>query len=166
MFTVTLKHTQVKKLAALTTRSSCLRCVSAAEQNSSPILATQNPGSISQEAIYHGILTMTSLRHQTFEKLLWKPSEDASQKSSLNQMWLPICQGHQTPLQHSSAWMGGDWDALLSDQETIVDILVFNFIPKRSHHSLTLPRWQFSDSATVTLTSGNGTTAIKVESLA
>ena len=50
-------------------------------QNSTPKLAGQNPESISQEAIYHGILART-LRYQVVEKLLWKPSEDASQMSS------------------------------------------------------------------------------------
>ena len=33
-------------------------------------------------------------RYQAFEKLLWKPSEDASQTLSCH---LPIHQGHQTP---------------------------------------------------------------------
>ena len=40
-------------------------------------------GSISQESIYHLILDEISLRYQTFDQLLGKLSEDASQKSSL-----------------------------------------------------------------------------------
>ena len=52
--------------------------------------------SISQEVIYHGTLARTSSRYQVFEKLLWKLSEDASQRSSLNQMSLLKQQGHQT----------------------------------------------------------------------
>ena len=87
MSKVTLKHTPVRKREPLTTRSSSLRRVSAAEhhtQNSTPKLAGQTSESISQEAIYHGTLARSSSRYQVFEKLLWKPSEDASQ-------------GHQTP---------------------------------------------------------------------
>ena len=74
----------VKTLAPLTTRSSSLRCVSAAEHyvaaqySRTGRTILQN---ISQEAIYHGILARTS-RCKAFEKLLWKQSEDASQKSS------------------------------------------------------------------------------------
>ena len=58
-----------------------------------------NPESISRGAIRLGILATTS-RYQVFENRLLKPSEDASQKSSWNQMPLPIYQDHQTP----SAW--------------------------------------------------------------
>ena len=43
------------------------------------------------------------------------------------------------------------------DLETIVLVLLeFNFIPQRSHHSLTMPRSRIKDSATVTLTPGDG----------
>ena len=82
----------VKKLAPLTTRSS-QRSVSAAEchtaeQYSKPGKA--KPPNISQEAVYHGILARTSSRYQAVENLLWNQSEDASQKSSWNQMSLPI----------------------------------------------------------------------------
>ena len=50
--------------------------------------------------------------------------------------------------------------------ETIIVLvlLAFNFIPQRSRHSLTFKRSRLRDSATVTLTPGDGTTAIKVES--
>ena len=63
---------------------------------------------------------------------------------------------------------GEDWGCIVRDLETIVVLvlLTFNFIPQRSHHSLTLPRSQIRDSATATLTPGDGTTAIKVESSA
>ena len=44
--------------------------------------------------------------------------------------------------------------------------LEFNLIQERSHPSRTLPRSRFRDSATVTLTFGDGTTAINVESSA
>ena len=63
---------------------------------------------------------------------------------------------------------GGDWGCIVRYLKTIVVLvlLAFNFIPQRSHHSLTLPRSRIRDSATVTLTPGDGTTAIKVESSA
>ena len=44
----------------------------------------------------------------------------------------------------------------------VLVLLEFNFIPQRSHHLLTLPRSRIRDSGTVTLTHGDGTTAIKV----
>ena len=43
-------------------------------------------------------------------------------------------------------------------------LVALNFILERSHHSLTLPTSRFRDSATVTLTTWDGTTVIKVES--
>ena len=45
------------------------------------------------------------------------------------------------------------------DYQVLV-FLAFNFLLQRSQLSLTLPRSRFDDSATVTLTHGNGTTAI------
>ena len=61
---------------------------------------------------------------------------------------------------------GGEWGWIMHDLETIkvLVLLAFNFIPQRSHHSLTLPRSRIKDSATVTLTPRFGTTAIEVES--
>ena len=79
--------------APLTARSSSLRCewlLSTTLKNSSPKWTGQNPKSISQEAIYHETLDRTSSRYQVFEKLFWKLSEDASQRSSFNWMSLPI----------------------------------------------------------------------------
>ena len=63
---------------------------------------------------------------------------------------------------------GGDWGCIVHDMETIIVLvfLAFNFIPKRSQHSLTLLRSRIRDSATVTLTPGDGTVTIKVESSA
>ena len=63
---------------------------------------------------------------------------------------------------------GGYWGSIVSDLETtiVLVLLAFNFIPQRSHHSLTLPRSRIRDSATVTQTPGDGTIAIKVESSA
>ena len=55
-----------------------------------PKLAGQTPEIVSHAAINHGIFARTSSRYQIFEQLLWEPSEDASQKSSWNQMSLRI----------------------------------------------------------------------------
>ena len=62
----------------------------------------------------------------------------------------------------------GDWECILRDLETIVVLvlLAFNLISQRLHHSLTLLRSRFNDSATATLPSGDSTTATKVESSA
>ena len=48
----------------------------------------------------------------------------------------------------------GDWGCIVRCLETIVNLVLneFNFIPKRLHHSPTLKRSRFTDSATVTLT--------------
>ena len=49
---------------------------------------------------------------------------------------------------------GGDWGCIVLNLETIIVLvlLAFNFIPQRSHHSLTLPRSRIRDSATAALT--------------
>ena len=71
---------QVKKLAPLTTRSSslikvCIGCT--AEQYSKT--GRTKPSKHLPRTIYQAILAKISSRYQAFEKLLWKPSEDASQ---------------------------------------------------------------------------------------
>ena len=45
---------------------------------------------------------------------------------------------------------GGDWGCIVRDLETIIVLvfLAFNFIPERSHHSLTLPRSRIRNSDT------------------
>ena len=61
------------------------RWVSAVEHHTAhctPNMQEKILESISLGAIYHEILVKTSSRSQVFEKLLWKPSEDASQKLS------------------------------------------------------------------------------------
>ena len=64
--------------------------------------------------------------------------------------------------------IGGEWECIVHALETIIVLvlLAFNFIPQMSHHSLTLPRSRFRDSATVTLMPGDDTSAVKVESSA
>ena len=140
----------VRNLAPLTARSSSLRCVSAADsepstrlQNNTPKLAGQNPESISQEALYHETLARTFSRYQVFAKLLWKLSEDASQRSSLSQMSLKkITRSSDSFSTVPPIVSGGDWGYIVRDLETIIVLvlLAFNFIHQRSHHSLTLPR--------------------------
>ena len=58
----------------------------------------------------------------------------------------------------------GDWGCIVRDLETIIVLvlLAFNFIPQKSHHSLTFMRSRHRDSATATLMPRDGTTAIKV----
>ena len=119
---------------------SCLyRLPSTTLQNSTPKLAGRNPENISHGALQLEILARTS-RCQAFEKLLWKPSEDASQKSSWNQMSLPIYQGHQTPsAQFLQSLIGSDCGCIVRDLETIIVLvlLAFNFISRKSQHLLT-----------------------------
>ena len=62
----------------------------------------------------------------------------------------------------------GGWGCIVRNLETIIVLVLFafNFIPQRSHQAFTLTRSRFRDSATVTRTPWDGTTAIKVESSA
>ena len=63
---------------------------------------------------------------------------------------------------------GDNYGCIVRDLETIIVLvlLTFNFVPQRSHHSLTLPRSWIRDSTAVTLTPEDGTAAMKVESSA
>ena len=99
----------VRNRAPLTARSSSLSTLK---------LAGQNPESISQEAIYHGTPARTSSRYQVFEKLLWKPSEDASQRSSLNQMSLTKKTDSFSTVK--PIVNGGDWGCTVRDLETVL----------------------------------------------
>ena len=128
-------------------------------QNNTPKREGQNPESISLEAIYNGTLARISSRYQVFEKLLLETESNVTPnttRSSDSCSTVP-------PIVN-----GGDWRYIVCDLETITALvlLVFNLIPQRSHHSLTLLRSRIRNSATVTLTHGDGTTAIKVESSA
>ena len=84
----------------------------------------------------------TSSPYQVFEKLLWKPSEDVSQRSSGIK-----CHSHPNITRSSDSFStvlliinGSDWGCIVRDLATIIVLLLltFNFIPQRSHHSLTL----------------------------
>ena len=63
---------------------------------------------------------------------------------------------------------GGDWGCIVHDLETIIVLVLlsFYFITQSSHHSITSLWSWFSDSATVTLMSGDITTDNKMESSA
>ena len=130
-------------------------------QNSTPKWSGRNPGGIFQEALCHRILVRTSSSYQVFDKLLWKPREDASQKSSRNQ----LSRSSDAFSTISTIFNGGDWGCNVRVLETIIVLilLIFNFISQRSHHSLTLPRSRFRDSATLTQGPVDGRTAIKVD---
>ena len=61
---------------------------------------------------------------------------------------------------------GGDLGSIVRDLETIIAwCYSHSHLFHKGYHSLTLPRSRIKDSATVTLTPGDGTTAIKVESM-
>ena len=74
------------------------------------------------------------------KKLLWKLSEDVSQQSPWNQMSFTIYQGYQTSFSTVAQVVNeGDWRCTVRDLETMIALvfLTSNFIPKRSHNSLT-----------------------------
>ena len=59
---------------------------------------------------------------------------------------------------------GDDWGCIVRDLETIIVLvlLAFNIIPQRLHHTFTLTRSRFRDSATVTRAPGDGTTKVYI----
>ena len=85
---------RVKKLASLTTWSISLLFFLSTAEHQTAELYYKKGRIISPGEIYHGTLAWTSSRRQVYEKLSWKPNGDAFQKSSWNQMSLPIYQGH------------------------------------------------------------------------
>ena len=88
-------------------------------QNSTPKLSVKKTHSISKEKIFYGIHVRKSLKHQAFEKLFWKPCEDASQKTHGAQMSLPIYQGNQAPW--APLYLNvDDWGCIVRELETIV----------------------------------------------
>ena len=152
----------VRNRAPLTARFSSLRCVSAADHKTAEQYSKNCQESISQETLYHETLARTSSRYleterRYFSKVIFESNvtPKITRSSDTYSTVPPIVNG-------------GDWGCIVRDLETItvLVLLAFNFIPQRSHHSLTLPRSRIRDSATATLTPGVGTTAIKVESSA
>ena len=95
----------VTKLPRLTTLSCSLRCLLA--EHCSTVRTTKrtrhNPESISQEAIYHGILARTFSRYQIFENTL-----KIEQRCFSKVIWIRLLQRSAVPLLVN----GGDLDAL------------------------------------------------------
>ena len=131
---------------ALTPRSSGLRCVSAAEHQT----AEQ----------YYKTGRTKPRKHLPRCDLLWKTRQDFLKIPSLCEAALEterrcfskvIIESNVTPkITRSPDYFsiippivnGGDWGCIVRDLETIIVLVLitFNFIPQRSHHSLTLPR--------------------------
>ena len=132
---------------------------------STPVRTGNKPERISQEAIYRGLFARTSSRYHVFQKLLWKPSEDASQRIFLRIERRCFLESNVTPnIKRSSDSFStvppivnmGEWGCIVHDLETIVVLvlLAYNFIPQRSHHSLMRLTSRIRDAAIVTLTPG------------
>ena len=83
-------------------------------------------------------------------------------------MSLPIYQDLQSPSAQFPIVNVGDRGCIEHDLETIIVFVLpaFNFIPPKVTPLVTLTSSQLRDSATITLTPGNDTTAIKVKSSA
>ena len=89
----TLKHTPVKTRAPRSTRPSGLRCVLAAGQHTAEQYSKtgrRKPRKHLPSSSLSWNTRQDFLKNPVFEKLLWKPSEDASQRSFFNKMSLPI----------------------------------------------------------------------------
>ena len=161
-----------KKQAQQTAWSSTLRCVSAAKHHT----AEQYSKTVRTKRRKH--LSCSDISWNTRQDLLKIPSvwEDALE-TKRRCFSMVILESNFTPnITLSSDFFstvqpivnGCDWRCIVLDLETIMVLVLFafTFIPQRSHHSLTLPRSMIMDSAAITLTTGDGTTAIKVESSA
>ena len=144
MSKATFKHTPVRNRAPLTTRFCSLRCVyrqpSTTLQNSTPKRARQRPESSSQEAMYHGILARTSSRYQVLRKTALETERRCFSKVILeSNVTLNITRSSNSLSTVPPIVNGGDWRCIVRDLKTIIvtDLLAFNFIPQRSHHSIT-----------------------------
>ena len=146
----------VRNKSPLTARSSSLRCVLAAEQYT----AEQ----------YSKTGRTKPRKHLPRNDLLWNTRQDFLKIPSLWEAALEtericfskvILESNVTPniTRSSDAFSTvprivnvGYWGCIVSDLETIIILvlLALNFITQRSHHSLTLPRSRFRDSATAT----------------
>ena len=121
-----LNTPSVRNRSPLTARSNSLRCVTAAEHQTAE-QHSKTGRTKPRKHLIRSYLSWNTSHDQIFEKLFWKLSKDT----------VPQIVN------------GGDWGCIVSDLETIVVLvsLEFNFIPQRSHHSLTLQRSQIRDSA-------------------
>ena len=150
----------VRKLAPLTTRSSSLRCVSAAEHHTTEQYSKTGRTEPRKNLRKNDLSWNTRhdfLKIPVFETLFWKPSEDPSQRASRNQKSLRIWQGHQTPSEQLRMHCAlCTMHCIVRDLEIVIVIvsLKINFIPQRS---------RIADSATVTLKPLDGAAAIKKE---
>ena len=170
MCKVRVKHTPVKQLAPLTTRSSSQRW--AAEHQT----AEQYSKTGKTKHIKH--VPRSNLSWNTCQDFLKIPSHwEAALETGWRCFSKVILESNVPPnITRSSDSFStvlpivnaGDWECIVRDLETIIvlALVAFNFIPQRSHHSLTFMRSRLRDSATATLRPGDGTTAIKVESSA
>ena len=99
---------------------------------------------------YSGIYNQSSVEWDFQSECSWGTIEPGCSELPVNDSTVP------------SIVNGRDWGCTVRDLETIIVLvlLAFNFIPKRSRHSLTLSRSRIRDSAAVTLTPGDGTTKV------
>ena len=156
----------VRNRAPLTSRSCSLRCVPAVEHHTagqySKMGRTKPRKHLSRSYLawntHQGFLKIPSLWEAALEtkwRCFSKISLESNDTPNITRSSDSFC--IVPPIVN-----GGDWGCIVRDLETIIVLVLlsFNFIPQRSHHSPTLPRSQIRDSATVTLTPGDGTTAI------
>ena len=139
----------VKKLAPLTTRSSNLRCVSAAEHQT----AEQYSKTDKTNHLKH--LPRSDLSWNTCQDFLKIPSRwEAALETERRCFSKVILESNVTPnITRSSDSFStvpsivtaGDWGRIVLDMETIIVLvlLAFNFIPQRSHHSFIFTRSRF-----------------------
>ena len=121
MSNVPLKHTPVKKLAILTTRSSSLRCVYL-QSNSTTKLAGRNPGSIPMKEFimeYSPRLPQES-RYQVFEKLLWKRAQMLLKIHLESNVTPNISRSSDSFSTVLSIINRGGWRCIVRDLETII----------------------------------------------
>ena len=143
--------TTVRNRAPLTSRSRSLRCVSAAEHHTAEQYSKTGRTKPRKQLQRSDPSWNTSHYPEDTKSLR---SSSGSRAKMLLKGHLGIkceSQYHKVVwfLQYSSPLVnGGDWGGIMRNRKTIVVLvlLVFNFIPDMSHHSLTLPRSRIKDS--------------------
>ena len=156
----------VRNRALLTARSSSLRCVSAAEHQTAEHYS-KTGRTKGRKHIPRSDLTWNTRQDLVKIPNLWEAALE-TERRCFSKVILEsnVTQNLTRPSDSFSTVPPivnmGDWLCIVRDLETIIVLvlLAFNFIPQRSHHSLTLPTSRIRDSATATLTPGDGTTKV------
>ena len=136
----------VKNRAPLTVRSSSSRCVSSAEHQTAEQYS-KTGGKKTRKHLPRSDLSWNTPQDFLNVPRLWESAMETERRCFSKVILESIVTPNITRSSDSFSTFppivnGGDWGCIVRDLETIIVLvlLAFNFIPQRSHHSLTLPR--------------------------